>query len=265
MHIEARCPKGELIRNGLVALLMLFFSAWLFWDGFVTYPRLNLMYAVENLPVGWPKVPEEVPWPAINPKITPEEVRFIQNDMKVDEVIAALGDPGLKHGQELRYFGPTGFLVIKTLGDRVVKSREYFDSKAKTASAILTQKVMGVVCLLLGGVLAVRFLRMALLKTVLTDEGLSLNGIGPITWEEMVELDNSEYQRKAWVYLQHTHAGMPPRAKLDSYRINQFREIIGEICDRKGFQRPFKAGTIQPRPEDISQKLDDGGNPPPSE
>ena len=144
----------------------------------------------------------------------------------------------LTHGTQRRYFGPAGFLVVETVGE-VVQSVKYNPSPKPSAEDILLQKVFGVIFLCIGLYFLYRLLRMVTMRAVLTDEGLSLNSKPPIAWDEMTALDDSEYRRKAWVYLEHNHGGSATRVKLDSYRIHTFREMIGEICSRKGFPVPF--------------------------
>lgn len=238
MEIVGRCPKGELIRAGVFCLIMLTGSGWFFYDGLVKYPNENLREAIENLPAHWPKVSEEHDWPTINPKVTPEGVAFLREGMKIDEVVAQLGTPAITHSKEQRYFGPAGYLEIKLLG-QLVKSFKYKPVNKHQVDDIVHQKWIAGILLCIGLYALYRVLRLATLRTVLNDDGLTINHRKPIPWDAMRELDDSEYARKAWVYLRYTQADRPGRIKLDSYRIHTFREMISELCSRKGFAVPF--------------------------
>ena len=83
-------------------------------------------------------------------------------------------------------------------------------------------------------------IRAARIRAVLDEQGLVYNQGEPITWDQMRALDASRYKRKGYVRLYYERGGKPGQQKLHSFHIARFKEIVGEICARKGFESPLE-------------------------
>jgi hypothetical protein len=232
MRIESGCPKGELIRAYLTALIVCGGSVYFFYDGFIGYPRENLEWAIENLPEE-PETP-----PDIKPNITGATHITVEEKVKSgatpDEIIALIGAPSYQTAEQHWHIGPGGYIDLKIAGSKIVES-SYVKADHSEAQLLL-QKVLGLICLPIGLYLVFKAVKLAGLKIVLDDDGLSYSSQPTLRWDAMTGLNISNYASKAWVNVEHTGGGP---VKLDGYRIDKFDELVKAICEKKGFESPF--------------------------
>jgi len=235
MRIESGCPKSELIRGYLTALIVCGMAGYFAYDGYIGWPQKNLEWATENLP----EEPETRP--TINPEITVDKHKRVEAKVKegakIDEIHAMLGTPSYQKDDQQWFIGPGGFIELKVAGNAVIESK-YTEAKNNEAQ-LLMQKVLGMICLPIGLFLLFKAVKLARLRIVLDDAGLSCTGRSPISWDAMTGLDISNYANKACVNVLHSGGGP---CKLDGYRIDKFDELVKAICEKKEFESPFKAG-----------------------
>jgi hypothetical protein len=102
-------------------------------------------------------------------------------------------------------------------------------------SSILLQKSIAV------GLGAVSLAALAFLvhvmrqRFVLDDSGLTM-GRRHVPWDQMQALRTDQYPKRGWVDLVLSDTR---KVRLDSYKIDQFDQIVEQICARKGFASPF--------------------------
>jgi len=236
MRIESGCPKSELIRAYLTALIVAGLGAYFLYDGYIGYPQTNLKWAIENLPAE-PETP-----PAINPNATAarhaEVERKVKEGAKLDEIRAMLGEPSFEKDDQRWFIGPGGFIELKVAGETVAESK--FVKAQKSEAQLLLQKVLGVICVPIGILLLLKAVRLGRFRVVVDERGLSITGRPAISWEAMTGLNISNYASKAWVNVEHTGGGP---VKLDGYRIDKFDELVKAICEKKDFASPFGGDT----------------------
>jgi hypothetical protein len=144
------------------------------------------------------------------------------------------GPPTYENAEGIHYFGVVYRVTARLQGGKVAEvdgrrgQRSNYD--------LLFQKYLsgglGVLALyLLWFVLRVRGTRL-----VLDENGLTLNGAGPVSWNDVTALDTSNFQKKGWVDLVY---GGDRRMRLDEYHLARFDDVIDEICRRKGFENPL--------------------------
>jgi len=232
MNIESRTTRETLIRLGIVTLACAVFCIMFLWDGLVKYPRENLDFARE-------KFPQEItPIPPMNPLVTRKAIDQIHKSMSLEEVEQVLGEPAFNNDVEVFWVGRTGYIWVKLNRARLVEQSTWEDAQ-HTRSDLQWQKVGAVVSALLAIIGLAFLIRAARIKVVLDETGLTCNCGRTIEWEHMRSLDTSLYKRKGWVMLHFEHGGTAGQQKLHSFHIAKFKEIVTEVCARKGFDSPF--------------------------
>lgn len=266
MRIESGTTSEDFIKSLLFLVLVLVFAAWFGYDGFYGYPAKNLKWAKQHME---PK-PEDLSYNrAVNKQNllavfqemevrngVPEERReeegtywFFGPELKIEDgppissVTDVLGEPAMEHEGVYWFVGPAMYAKFETYRDNV-EQIQFAESSEKSESSLMGQKIFGLLCLGIGIIFAIKLALTAGRKTVLDDSGLRIRG-KHIPWEQMKELDTTDYQRKGWLDLIYEANGQAKPVRLDSYRIARFKEIINEICERKGFENP-----IQSAPDD---------------
>jgi len=249
MTIESGVNRGTLIRFGLIFLMLVAFAAWFAWDGFVNYPRENLEAARQN----FPEPTESLP--VANPAVTAEQAeqfkRQIENAQlpKFEEVKAVWGEPAwlgldrsgeqkMPSGNRVAFFvGPYGWARVTIAGDSATTVEWHPATYGRFD--VLVQKIIAAVLLTVALVVLVWIVKMATERYVLDDEGLVLPGVGRVQWDQMLELDASDFAKKGVIRLKYRDsAGGERQALLDENRIARFDEIVIALCEKKGWQLP---------------------------
>ena len=72
-------------------------------------------------------------------------------------------------------------------------------------------------------------------RFVLDESGLRM-GRRHVSWDHMQQLLTDQYPKRGWVDLVLADSR---KVRLDSYKIDQFDQIVEHICARKGFSSPL--------------------------
>jgi hypothetical protein len=249
MCIESGTTRERLIRLGIVTIMCAVASTVFLRDGFIKYPRENAERARDNFPAG-PEELKKLPLPEFNPRVTAKAFENVHKRMTIEELKNLLGEPAYSTKADVFWVGKQGCIHVWLDRAGLVKRSEM---RAKyTARDLLVQKTLGALSGALALVALIALLRAASLKVVLDDRGLSYNRGPTIEWDQMRALDNSRYQTKGWVTLTYERGPRSEQQRLDSYHVGKFREIITEICSRKGFESPL--AQAKPGGEDTSKQ-----------
>jgi len=179
---------------------------------------------------------EDVPDDEPNPAVTPMNVEKIEPGMSLSRLEHYLGDkPDERHKQTFWYIGPATYARFEVVGKTVSKVIDITENSDHRESDIAMQKWISAglcVVILIAAVFLIRAVRT---RVVLDDAGLTFNR-RYVAWDTMTGLDIDEYKDRGWLDLVYDDGDL---LRLDSYHISKFREIITEICNRKGFASPF--------------------------
>ncbi len=243
MRIESGPTTERKIRTTLMLLMVAVFSVWFGYDGMVGWPKQNHREFLQQIPLD--ERPKAASGP-IYPGITEISVDGARAALK-EAVTAAQqhdalakffgGPPTYENAEGIHYFGVIYRVTARLQEGRIAEvdgrrgQRSNYD--------LLFQKYLsgslGVLALyLLWFVLRVRGTRL-----VLDESGLKLNGVGPVSWNDMKALDTSRFHKKGWLDLVYGGNGDERRMRLDEYHLARFDDVIDEICRRKGFENPL--------------------------
>ncbi len=254
MPIESG-PTGERkVRSLLLFLMMLAFSLWFAYDGWIGYPAENVKEHLEQLPTEYReaaknptiyKTVNEAKTAALRRKVNghPNNLAAIRADMQ--QVFG--GPPSFETKDTIYYFGPcyrVSVLVDAAKGsDRVVGR-----FAEKNATTILWQKGLAVVLALFSIYLLFFVRSVRRTKLVLDERGLTYRTANPISWDAMRSLDISRFSRKGFVDLEYDDQGDSRKVRLDEYHLEKFDDIVDELCARKGFENPLPVNE-EPAPQ----------------
>ncbi|MBI5765009.1 MAG: hypothetical protein HZA51_15950 [Planctomycetes bacterium] len=243
MHIESGPTTERKIRTTLLLLMVAVFSVWFAYDGFVGWPGQNQKEFLQIIPLD--ERPKAASGPTY-PHITEAEENGAREAMKNaitssqqrDALVKYFGGPPTYENAEgIHYFGTVHRVMAKLEGGKVAEivgrrgQRSNYD--------LLFQKYLSGGLGVLALYLAWFVLRVRGTRLVLDENGLALNGVGPIGWDAMKSMDISRFQKKGWVELVYATDGSDRRLRLDEYHLARFDDIIDEICRRKGFENPL--------------------------
>ncbi|HOJ76235.1 MAG TPA: hypothetical protein PLV57_20320 [Phycisphaerae bacterium] len=244
MRIESGTTTEHRVRLGIFLGMCVVFAAYFAYDGFWGYPAKNLEWARQNI-----NVPAELKANLqTNPKVLTAELRKIQPGMTEAEVEALLGKPavvvegeGLFAAKDHWYVGPAACARITLADGKVRDEVKPLENIQKSESDIQLQKILGAILGVVSIGVGIYYIRINTMKTVVDDTGLTSKG-RHVSWDAMTGLDTSDYDRKGWLDLVYRDAdGREDTVGLDSYHIARFDEIIGAVCERKGFESPLRA------------------------
>jgi len=242
MQIESG-PSGERkVRTSLLFLMVAVFAVWFAYDGWIGYPQKNREEHLDQLP---PEEREKANGVRIYASVTKETLPAARVALKKRTVAGqreALeklydGPPSYENEDVWYYFGPTFGVAIPLEKGKPAKLSAHRTKKSSTD--IIGQKVLAVVL----GILSLYLLRL-LIRTfrthlVLSEDGLTYQGDGPIGWDDMKRLDAARFSKKGWVDLIYQSQGDERRLRLDEYHLAKFDDVIDELCKRKGFENPL--------------------------
>jgi hypothetical protein len=254
-RIESGTTGERRIRCLIFIAMCVIFCVWFAYDGWVGYAQENLKWAAQNLPPGAPPMDEL----KTNPKVTLASLVKFRDRVKIegkvftrDDFDALFGEPAYvdTNGDEttLYYIGPAVFLsVMLSDGQFVYQGEQRFKEKVKAEEnrqhgegSIRAQQNWSIGLGIIIIIAILQFIRIVRTKVVVDDEGLTYNS-KRIPWDAMVELDASRYHSKGWVELEFTAGDETDSLRIDSYKVQKFREVVGAIVERKGFADPFES------------------------
>ena len=263
MRIESSSTRERIIRNLLMLIMFGVFGIWFTYDGFIGYPQKNKdehlqqLTTEERAGVTDIVIYETVAEDAVT------KARQIVREVKGPKVrgeIEALfgGPPSFESKEAWWYFGPYYRIRFNLVDGKPVAGRKESQiigaAPEKTATSISWQKRLGAGLSVFSLYLLVFILRVARTKLVLDENGLTLNGKGPIAWDSMKSLDTSRFSAKGWADLIYNDGGTEATMRLDEYHIASFDEAIDEICKRKGFDNPLPVKNKSSSGDDMDAK-----------
>ena len=229
--IHSGTTGGRIARAALLVILINGFSVAYLWDGYAGYARDNVKVVVESL--GLPTDP----LPTIDPGLTKAEGSHLARETAdagtIAAVTAQLGEPALRHGEDMYYFGPAGHLRVKTAGARVVGA-DWKDG-SHSAADLKWQRWIGYVLALVGLVTIVHFIRVVTTRGSLTEDGLRIGRRPAIPFDAITGLSVSSGAKDDVISVEYTLEGQSGAVRLDSYVIKQTPAIAAAIRERKGF------------------------------
>jgi hypothetical protein len=258
----------RIVRTALLLLLFGGLSVWSFLDGYIDYPRENVVKALEGKGIEVPKPP-----PAVHKEITAEryEVVFpressdrpavrgrdrgaeslgkllqrldVQSPATLSTIVDRIGVQPFRYDDKAMFFGPGGFLQFTVAVDHVT-SCGWTAGPEYTETDLFVQKCQAFGLAPVGLVLLFQLVRVLRTRVTLNDEGLTLRGKATVPFDAMTGFSADMYDRKGWLELDYSLYGQKRALRLDNYVIQEFRPIIEAICERTGLENPL------PPPED---------------
>ena len=227
---------GRVLRTAVLTVLLCGYAAWSLWDGYVTYPRENMLSVLEHkLGVEPPD-----PLPVIHPELTADAGEGIGERESLGQVAASLGGQPLLHEGSAYFFGAVGYLKLELHGATVLGHQWVAEAK-RTASDLIWQKTIGFALAPLGLAFAVQLLRVLRTRVALTDAGLQIGRRKPIPIEVITGIRGDSYESTGRIDVQYTAEGRAHTLKLDDYVIKDFRPIVTAICEARGFPNPLES------------------------
>lgn len=235
--ITTQSTRERLIRNSLVTAMLLGFSAYSFYDGYSGYPQDNLKAMVGEVPAEYQAEAQ------INPRVQSKKLPPIARGDRLSEVEEKLGaaawkGKGAENFNKAVWFGPGGMLILR-YGQTGVVTDIFWKPAKHSEMDLVIQKGMGIVTGIIGLIFLVRVLGMLFTRVRLSDEGLTPARGGLIAWDDMTGWDPADYKDKGRIHLTYTRDGAERVYVLDDYKLAAFREMVIEICARKGFRNPL--------------------------
>ncbi len=233
MTIESGTTSDRRNRIIMSLGLLLLFGGWFAYDGFVSYPAKNMKWARQFL--------NSVPGMAdradlrTNPQARLDALRQVKQDMPLDDVKRLLGEPTFENGTDYCYIGPASFGWYAVRDGKVAEIKRVEENSEPSEGDVRNNRYISAVLALVALGVFLHLIRVLRSRIVLDDAGLRIRG-QTIGWGDMQGLDAREYARKGWIDLQ---CAGSQSVRLDGYEIDRFDEIVGEICNRKGFASPL--------------------------
>lgn len=186
---------------------------------------------VRSVEIAAEEVPDEP-----NPAVTAMNVEKIEPGMSLSRLEHYLGDePDERHKQTFWYIGPAAYARFEVVGQTISQVIDIIESRDHRESDIAMQKWISAGLCVVMLIVAFFLIRAVRTRVVLDDAGLTFNR-RHVAWDTMTGMDINEYKDRGWLDLVYNEGEL---LRLDSYHISKFREIITEICNRKGFASPF--------------------------
>lgn len=234
----------RIIRHGIFTVILVFYSAWLFYDGYYRYPADNLEDAKQYVPA---EVQDEV---TLNPRVVRKRVQHFQKGDRLSDVEQELGSPAWTSRVDLGnrqtnaqafWFGPGGTFIVQYDSYGTLREDPGGLRPAKHSELDLVfQKVTGVITGVLGLYLIVHMVGILIRRAVLSEAGLKHRGHPLIPFEAMTGWDPGQYRDRGWIRLHYNVDGREGTVVLDDYKLKAFPAIVAEICRRKGFENPLE-------------------------
>lgn len=247
-----------------MTLALAVFAVWFAVDGWVRYPQKAMESFQAFLKLD--ELPE--PHPKLDFKYPKEVLGKYQRGMRKADALERLGDPLLirkdqstntDHWHYVGRFGRLHLEVQRTIDPKVgkVTSANWEETPSDYRhESVQQQKFFAVVCAILFVVGAVWFIIIYRTKVIVDESGLAYNG-KQISWDDMNDLDSDMYHAKGWLYLLYNAGGSERRMKLDSFKIDAFRDVIDAICDKKNFANPIPIDEfVEDMPEEFEDEAD---------
>jgi hypothetical protein len=236
--IVTQSTRERVIRNGLVALMLLGYSCWSFYDGYIGYPKDNLRHARGEVPADYQAEA------TINPAITKNELPNLRRGQPLREAEELLGPPAWKgkasdEFNKAVWFGPGGTVILRYNDLGLITSPIFWKDHKHIEKDLFIQKAMGVGVGTLGLFALVRVLIMLFARVKLSDAGLTTASGRLIPFDAMTGWDPSDYRDKGRITLTYQDGNRERQYVLDDYKLTAFKPLVEEISARKGFENPL--------------------------
>jgi|CXWL01.1.fsa_nt_gi hypothetical protein len=246
MRIESG-PTGERkVRTLLMLLMVGVFAVWFAYDGWIGWPGANYKEHLEQIPANLRKNVTLT----ISDRVKPGQldkiktiVRGFELKKQRTELTKLLGAPPVETPERWFFFGPCHRIEIILEDGRLVKAVDR--DTARSDFSIWLQKALAVGLGVLTLFLIWFVARVRATRLVVDDDGLTINSVGPIPWDQMTALDISRFAKKGCVELVYNEQGAQRRVRLDEYHFDAFDDVIDAICARKGFDNPLPVKEAQ--------------------
>jgi hypothetical protein len=238
----------QIVRKGILVLMVVGFAIAFAYDGYVRYPQKNLDEALRSLD------PPPKARPPIHPGITSEATRGIADGeiRRLQDVVDRFGPPGWKRTDGLTtehiYFGPAYVMKLTTTSG-VITGKEFSESAYKDESAIYMQKVFAAGLMVLAVPIVLHYIWVLAYRVCVTGQGLKVTGRPFIPFERMRSIDASRYKDKGWIDLFYRLDGKERTLRLDEYWIREFKPVMTEICHNTGIGNPLEDTAADPAEE----------------
>jgi hypothetical protein len=237
----------RIVRTSIVTVMFLGFSAYSFYDGYVGYPRQNV---VARLKTEFSAEPSHA-----LPPISEAAVEGAETEIELGRPVESLKDQfgvePLKHvdattsAESYYIFGPGGQIRVSTARGQVTKA-EFLKGPKHSEADLLTQKFMGIAVGLVGLVMFIHWLRVVLTRAELNEQGLKVRGKPLVPFDAMKAFHSDDFRKKGWMDLEYDLNGTTGRVRLDDYVLKQFNPILDAICARTGLPDPRPAPATEP-------------------
>ncbi len=272
MRIETGTTNERLARCGILALALCVFAGWFYKDGWYTYQRRALesfqrYLQLEELPEPHPKLDYAYP-----EEQRPEYKKRVAGGLTKKEVLEELGEPIVVRqdpadqlddwhyvGQYCRIHYEVERAKDPNAGKVLAVHIEQAPADYRYES-VQQQRFWAIVCAVLGVLAIAWFIKVWRTRVVVDESGLTYNS-KHIAWDDMVDLDGADYAAKGWVTLIYTQQGKEKTMRLDSFKIDAYRDVIDAICRRKGFANPIPIddfGEVPPEGDEPIDQASDG-------
>lgn len=228
--ISSGTSNERIIRSILFSLLVDFFAVYFLYDGYVGYPRKNVLQLASLL--GLPASQAPAANQSLSEARGQELVASVRPGETLDKLSADIGAPPIRQ-QDAGYFpGPGGWLRVELERDRIREARWVKGPHTEADQRI--QRWIGWGLVAFGFVATVNLARVIGTRAVLTGEGLRVSGSPLIPFESMTAL-RLPGTPSGIAQLEYTREGNRKTLPLDPYFYKQAAAIAREIAQHKGF------------------------------
>ncbi len=244
MRIESGPTRERTIRTTLACLMFTVGAVLFVYDGWIRYPRQNLDEYLSQLP------PEQRDRARAGRRFATVTV---DSAARAREAIAAIGadakrtaleelyggPPSHENADAWLYYGPACIMTVELSGGRPTGKVTAHGPK-HSENDLVIQRSIGVGLAVIAVILLWQVIRVRRTRLILDDAGLSCRGHRPIAWDGMRRLDSGRFEAKGWVDLYFDRNGVERFIRLDEYHLAAFDEVVGTICEHRGFESPLQ-------------------------
>ncbi len=244
--LYTRVSLEMIIRKGIMVVMIVVFCLYFAYDGFIGYPRKNLLELKKAHPELIP-----VEHPTANPAVTVAVASAIAQDdslKRVKDMVARIGEPDYRSddGTTVAYWGAAAALKLTTIGGDYITDKQVIKAKQKSEMDFFIQKGLALVLAIVAVPWFVHYIKVLTFHARLTDEGLKRSDKPFVPFDAMTAVDTSRFADKRWIDITYTLDGKEGTLRVDDYWFKEYKAFITEVCRRKGVENPLDAGKKAP-------------------
>ena len=240
--IESGTTTERIVRAAFLTVLLSLFAVAFLWDGYLGDPAETARQLARSLGTA------EKPAPRIIPKLTESEGRRLAATTLagegMDGLTAILGEPGLRHGDDVYFLGPGGHLRVRGEDGRI--SEIVWVAGVRDDSDLRFQRWLGYALGVVSLVLTFRLFRIVGTRASLTEAGLRLPGKPVIPLDAITAVRKDPSDRGERVTLEYNCEGRDNHVLVDGYVIKELSSIVRAICEHNRLPNPFDGNTAGP-------------------